>query len=257
MTHKNSGLPGWAARFGRGALALALLAMLTLTVAGPGHRFGLFDFMTSFSLIKWSIYGAAAAALIALVGMALAFWRGPRRALLPAFIGLAIALGTAAVPLTMLQQARSVPPIHDITTDPDDPPAFEAILPLRADAPNPPDHPGSQVASQQRSAYPDITPIDVTVPPDVAFEVAMAAAETLEWTIVDSELAEGRIEATDTTFWFGFVDDVVIRIRPQGSGSRVDVRSVSRVGVSDLGTNAERIQDFVAEFNNRLGEIGA
>lgn len=248
-------LAGWAGRFGRGAIAIAILAALALVLAGPGHRLGFYDFMVGFTLLKWSIYSAFAALLLALTGVALALWRGPRRACLTPLAALAVALGIVAVPLAMLQQARSVPPIHDITTDPEDPPAFEAILPLRADAPNPTEYPGQPVADQQRAAYPGIQPIEVAVPPDVAFEVALAAVESLGWTIVARDLARGRIEASDTTFWFGFVDDVVIRVRPQGVGSRIDLRSVSRVGVSDLGKNAERIQSFVSAFEERLAEV--
>ena len=250
-----TGFTGWANRFGRGALAIAVLAALALALAGPGHRLGLYDFMVGFTLLKWSIYGAAAALLLALTGTALALWRGPRRALLVSLTALVIALGTAAVPLGMLVQARSVPPINDITTDPDDPPVFEAILPLRAGAPNSADYPGRPVADQQRVAYPEIQPIEVALPPDAAFEVALATIETLDWTIVARDLARGRIEATDTTFWFGFVDDIVIRVRPEGAGSRIDLRSVSRVGVSDLGKNAERIRTFIDEFNRRLAEV--
>ena len=68
------------------------------------------------------------------------------------------------------------------------------------------------------------------------------------WQIVDANAREGRIEATATTFWFGFKDDVVVRIVPAPGGSRVDVRSVSRVGVSDVGANAKRVRDFLQKL---------
>jgi uncharacterized protein (DUF1499 family) len=156
------------------------------------------------------------------------------------------------VPLSYLQTARSVPPIHDITTDPEDPPEFEAIVPLRAEAPNPVVYGGPQVAAQQRDAYPDIAPADYPVAPEVAFEAALVAADAMGWTVVATDKAAGRIEATDRTFWFGFIDDVVIRVRPTDAGSRIDVRSTSRVGVGDFGTNAARIRNYLQELEAQL-----
>jgi len=141
--------------------------------------------------------------------------------------------------------ARNKPPIHDITTDTADPPPFVAIVPLRRDARNPVEYGGPAVAAQQREAYPDIAPLSLPVPPAQAFERAERAARGQGWEIVAAVPAEGRIEATDTTRWFGFKDDVVIRVRPEGAGSRVDVRSVSRVGRGDVGTNARRIGQFL------------
>jgi uncharacterized protein (DUF1499 family) len=77
---------------------------------------------------------------------------------------------------------------------------------------------------------------------------ALDAARSLGWEVVASDAATGRIEATATSRWFGFKDDVVVRIRPEGAGSRVDVRSMSRVGVGDLGANAERVREFLAKL---------
>jgi uncharacterized protein (DUF1499 family) len=101
------------------------------------------------------------------------------------------------------------------------------------------------VAVLQRKAYPDIIPLMHTVPPDQAFERALAVARRLGWQIIDADKNAGRIEAVATTFWFGFKDDIVIRLKQQNSGSRIDIRSESRVGVSDLGKNAERIRKFL------------
>jgi uncharacterized protein (DUF1499 family) len=97
-------------------------------------------------------------------------------------------------------------------------------------------------------AYPDLGPKMLPYPPGVAFERVLVAARQMGWEIIDADAAEGRIEASDTTFWFGFVDDVVIRIAPDGEGSRVDVRSVSRVGRSDVGANAKRIRTFLKKL---------
>jgi uncharacterized protein (DUF1499 family) len=109
------------------------------------------------------------------------------------------------------------------------------------------------VAAQQRAGHPDIAPADYPINPEAAFEVALAAARDLGWTVVAMDEAGGRIEAIDRTFWFGFADDVVIRIRPTDAGSRIDVRSTSRVGVSDMGTNAARVRDFLAQLQEEIG----
>jgi len=145
-----------------------------------------------------------------------------------------------------------VPPIHDITTDPDDPPAFEALLPLRAGAPNPAEYGGAEVAARQRAGYPDLGPLVVAAPPERAYAAALAATLEMGWQIVAAEEDAGRIEASDRTFWFGFTDDIVVRIRPDGAGSRIDVRSTSRVGAGDAGTNAARIRAFLEETRAQL-----
>src|SRR5207302_9610810 len=105
----------------------------------------------------------------------------------------------------------------------------------RAGAPNTAAYGGRDLAEQQRKGYPDLEPLVLGVPPSAAFTRARDAAEGMGWLIVAAEPAAGRLEATDSTLWFGFKDDIVVRIVPQGSGSRIDVRSVSRVGRSDLG----------------------
>jgi uncharacterized protein (DUF1499 family) len=144
-----------------------------------------------------------------------------------------------------LQGAKKAPPIHDISTDIENPPRFAAILPLRADAPNAVEYEGEAIAKQQRKAYPDIRPLNLTKPPDAAFQHAVTTARELGWEIVAAVPDEGRIEATDTTNWFGFKDDIVVRVAPIAGGSRIDVRSASRLGKSDLGKNAERVRAYL------------
>ena len=234
-------------------LALALLAAFVLLIAGPGYRFGIWPLGIGFALLRYAAYGGIVAAVVSAVGLALARPRGRRRGMFRAVAGLAIGLITVGVPWSYARTARSVPPIHDITTDPDDPPAFEALLPLRADAPNPTEYDGPQVAAEQRAGYPDIGPLVVAAPPDRAYAAALAAALEMDWRIVAAQEAAGRIEATDRTLWFGFTDDVVVRIRPEGAGSRIDVRSTSRVGVGDAGKNAARIRGFLVEVRTQLG----
>lgn len=234
-------------------LALAIVAGLALLVSGPGHRFGWWSFGTGFAIIRFAAYGGIAAAAVSAAALILAPLRGKRRGMVRALAGLVIGLITVGVPAYYLQKARSVPPIHDITTDTEDPPAFETILPLRAQAPNPATYGGPAVAAQQRESYPDLAPADYPIGTEAAFEAALAAARDLGWTVVAMDEAAGRIEAIDRTFWFGFADDIVVRVRPTDAGSRIDVRSVSRVGVSDVGTNAARIRAYLAELEERIG----
>jgi uncharacterized protein (DUF1499 family) len=223
----------------------ALLAALAAMTAGFGSRGGLWHFRTGFAILTWAAWGGMAAAVIALVGALAAIkarqWRSGGIALLGLVVGVII----CAVPYSWQATARAVPPIHDISTDIDQPPLFVAILPLRKDAPNPAEYGGSAVALQQRAAYPDIRSVVLSARPEEAFTKALAAARALGWKIVAAVPAEGRIEATDTTFWFGFTDDIVMRITPADDRSQVDIRSVSRVGRSDVGTNAKRIRAFL------------
>lgn len=227
-------------------LALAVLGGVLLVMAGLGTRAGLWSFGTGFSVLRWAAYIGIAAALLALLFLLILRPRGTTLAAL----GLALLLGTITVALPWQQRrtARSVPPIHDITTDLGDPPAFVAILPLRADAPNSAEYEGEEVAAQQRAAYPDIAPLFLETTPATAFTQALDAARAMGWEIVAADSTAGRIEATATTRWFGFKDDVVVRITADGSRSRVDVRSVSRVGRSDVGANAARIRKYLARL---------
>jgi uncharacterized protein (DUF1499 family) len=225
----------------RMVLALAVLAIALLVLAGPGSRLGVWEFATGFVMLRWAAYLGIATAVLGLVLLL----RRPAAGRLWLVLAMVAGLVAVLVPWGWLRTARQVPPIHDITTDTDHPPEFVAVLPLRAKAPNSPVYGGAEIAAQQRQAYPDVQPLIVNASTAATFERALAAARALGWEIVAADNAAGRIEATATTRWFGFKDDVVVRITPQGSGSRVDVRSVSRVGGSDVGTNARRIREYL------------
>ncbi len=229
--------PSWARYSATVALVLAVAAVLLLLLAGPGTKWGWWHYRTGLGFLRYAAWLGMAGigvSLVALIGGA----RG-RGA-----IALVLALACLAVPFLFQRRVKQLPMIHDISTDTEDPPAFVAALPLRAGAANPPEYAGAEAAAKQRAAYPDIQPIDLADPPARAFERALAAVRAQGWEIAAEVSAEGRIEAVATTPFFGFKDDVVIRIRPQGSGSRVDVRSKSRVGRSDVGANAARIRRF-------------
>jgi uncharacterized protein (DUF1499 family) len=149
--------------------------------------------------------------------------------------------------LAVLAPAGDYPPIHDITTNTEDPPRFDSGVFYRGDDANPIDIKPDVIAIQKQH-YTGLDTIRTTMSPSEAFERASTVAEGLEWEIYNSDPANGLIEALCTSFWFGFKDDVVIRIRETETGSEVDLRSVSRVGRSDLGANAARIAAFLERF---------
>jgi uncharacterized protein (DUF1499 family) len=227
---------------------LAVLAALAAMLAGLGSRWGLWYFRTGFVILRWAAYVGIAAALVSLIGIILTWPTTLRRGFLLSVFGVVIGIFVFGVPWYYWRTAQRVPAIHDITTDTENPPRFVSILPLRENAPNPSEYGGPEIAAKQRAAYPDLVPAVLPVPPDKAYEQALAAARKMGWVIVDANPADGRIEATDTTFWFGFKDDIVIRITPTDHGSRVDIRSVSRVGKSDVGMNAKRIRKYLKEL---------
>jgi uncharacterized protein (DUF1499 family) len=232
------------------ALVVAVAAAFLFAVAGPGTRLGLWDFRQGFQLLRWGAYLGMAGIVLALVALLVPASR--RAGVVVPLLALALSAAVVLVPFSMLRRARSVPPIHDVTTDVVDPPAFVDVLPLRAGSPNSATYAGDSIARQQQAAYPDVKTLDLALPPEQAFPRALAAARDMGWEIVAADRADGRIEATATTRWFGFKDDVVVRIRRNGDGggSRVDVRSVSRVGGGDVGTNAARIRAYVRRLTS-------
>lgn len=226
-------------------LVLALVALVLLPLSGLGVRFGLWPFRFGFKVLAAAAGVGVLAAVCGLVGLAVPRLRAGSVGMLA--VAIVLGLAVAYVPWNTARQAKKAPWIHDISTDLSDPPPFVAILPLRAGAPNPAAYGGPEVAAAQRQAYPDIQPLRLDTPPAAAFARALAAAKAMGWEVVAADPAAGRIEATATTLWFGFKDDVVVRVTPAESGSRVDVRSVSRVGKSDVGTNAKRIRAYLAK----------
>jgi Protein of unknown function (DUF1499) len=224
---------------------IAVFAGLTVMLAGLGSRWEWWNFRTGFVILKWGGLSSLAAIVVSLLGAVRTRPGRPRRGFVLSILGLMIGLVVVVVLLEWVETARQVPPIHDLTTDTENPPAFVAILPLRAGAPNSAEYGGPKIAALQHAGYPNLRPEVLEVPPDQVYRQALEAAREMGWEIVASNPNEGRIEATDTTFWFGFKDDIVVRITPVQGGSRIDVRSVSRVGRSDVGTNAKRIQKYL------------
>jgi uncharacterized protein (DUF1499 family) len=157
---------------------------------------------------------------------------------------MAHALAGFAAAIAQLASRRGLPSIHDITTDPDDPPQFSALLSRRGDWASQAAYDGPAAAAQQRRAYPDIQPVYLDVPPPRALDAAAVIARELGWQVVAVDPTAGTLEAVDTTFWFRFKDDIAIRVREERGRTRLDVRSKSRLGRGDLGANARRIRTF-------------
>jgi uncharacterized protein (DUF1499 family) len=232
--------------------ALAAASALVLLAAPVGYRLGIVPLRVALqTFLRWGAYGAIAAAIVSLAGLVVTLTRPreARRGVLLAAIGLLTGVIVVGI-LVRFRLGPPKPPIHDITTDTQEPPEYVGVLPLRANAPNTTKYGGEKIAVQQREAYPDLQPAILNVPPQQAFDRALATVRDMGWELVAADATAGRIEATDTTFWFGFKDDVVIRVRPADGGSRVDVRSLSRVGVGDAGTNAKRIRAYLGSLRN-------
>lgn len=229
----------------KSTVVVAVAAVVALALSGPGTRWGWWNFRVGLLLFALSgILGLLAVILGAVTR------RRSGGDPVASRVGAAAVIGglIAMTPLLYgVISARRAPPIHDVTTDIADPPRFRAALPARATGGNPaPDVIDPRVTARQQAAYPDIRPRLLRVPPAEAFRRAVETARSLHWEILATDEQHGTIEATVTTPWFGFHDDVVIRVRPApGGGSRVDVRSTSRVGRSDLGANAHRIRLFL------------
>jgi len=236
-----------------GAGVLALVALTAFAIAPAGWRVGLWYYTVAFAIMRYAAYTALVAGACSIV--ALLGWprlSPARRAV--ALVALAVAVVVVYVPWYYARLAATTPPIHDITTDTVNPPPFWAVLPSRAEEnANPVEYGGAAVAKLQRAAYPQIVPMTTSLPPRAAFAVALATARSMPgWIDVIAEPEAWRIEASQESFWMRFTDDVSVRISPDGAGSRIDVRSLSRQGRGDFGVNAARVEAYLDALKPRL-----
>ncbi|MCZ6659054.1 MAG: DUF1499 domain-containing protein, partial [Gammaproteobacteria bacterium] len=167
----------------------------------------------------------------------------------PIYLGTAVSVLILGVMGMQFNAASSVPPIHNISTDTDDPPQFVEVVALRGASSNPLALDAERIAPLQKEFYPWVETLVMRSSTSDAFQKALSALEDLGLEIVATHPDLGLIEATDTTFWFGFKDDVAVRVREYPRGSIIDVRSVSRVGQSDLGVNARRIGEILSRIS--------
>lgn len=247
---------------GRFAFASFVVALVTGLTAAFGTRLGWWDYRVGLGTIfPFSLYFGAAAFVLGLAWLATALAANRATALrygLTGFLGSLVVLG---VPLSHYIDSYGKPPIHDISTDVEHPPEFVSLLDQRQGATNPPDYDGPRhvtmngksytVTQLQKKYYGDIHTLGrLGISPEALFRHALATARDMGWTIVADAPDEGRIEATDTSFFFGFVSDIVIRVKPSGMGARVDIRAKSRVGEADGGRNAALVRAYVKKLTN-------
>lgn len=244
------------ARFGlvmsTAVFLLGLISLLVTALQGPAYRMGWWTLQATFRSAFPVAFVLGCIAVGAGIITVIVRFRHRFPGLVLLIIGMLAGIAGASVPFGMRQLAQAVPVIHDITTDTVEPPGFIAIAPLRADSPNPVGYAGELVAELQREAYPDLQTIRLRYPYDRVFQTALEVVEELKWELQASEPGEGRIEATEKTIWFGFSDDVSIRIRAGETVTDLDIRSKSRVGQSDLGVNAKRIRTFRSRLLQKL-----
>ena len=244
----------WATHIALLGFVVAIAAALLLIAAPLGYRAGLWSLRIALlDLPRLYVFyaGIAGTAISLLALIATAASRRGWAAL--AVLGIVIGAGSAYVPWSFAEKGHALPPINDITTDTANPPAFEAVMPLRNAAHAQPVTYGPDLPALQKQAYSDIAPAHLDKPADQAFAAALDTVRKEGWTIVAADGERRRIEATDTTFWYGFTDDIAVRVSADGAGSRIDVRSKSRVGRGDFGTNARRVRDYLAAIKSASG----
>ena len=244
-----SKLAVWSGRFGLFALVVAALSVIIV-------RSNLLEIEPSLATFGAALVFAGLAILLAFASFVV-IWRQGLWGLRSAVLGLFLGLMLLAYPSYLGYRASVLPMITDVTTDPDNPPRFEALSRLRPRGRI--DYPGAKTAVLQRAAYGDIVPLQLSVPPKTAYDVALAIVTKRKWRVLDPRPpAPGRrdaiIEATAQTPIMGFRDDIVVRITPAPqNGSRVDVRSASRVGLHDFGANASRVRALIEDIDDASG----
>lgn len=251
-----------AAHISLGAFVVAALVALT---ASWGTRLAFWKYETGFEILYPAIGLGVLAALAGAYWLASALRNNDSTAWRMGFAGLIGAIIFLYFPLSVEHRAWDAPPIHDISTDVGNAPEFKAVLPLRRGAANGPEYDGQKkvmlkgkittVAELQKVAYPDIKPVGKLLNPHndpkvdskaILFWHAFERAKRMGWNIVSFDEKTGMIEATATTMWFGFTDDIAIRVIAAGTmGARLDMRSKSRIGTADYGRNAERVRDYI------------
>ncbi len=230
---------------------LTLIATAVFVLSGYGYQWGIWELGTGFTLLRYGVYASIGLLAIQTVFLFLIKETGIKiKSMI--LVGFLLSLSVTSTGLYWQYKAQSVPPIHDITTDLESPPEFVAMVRLRQDAPNPPEYAGEESAAAQREAYPQIQPLMLNTPKEEVIDEIVNLIAGRGWEMVAINRQEGRVEATEKLAWFGFKDDVVLRITESNGGSRVDMRSKSRIGRSDIGVNADRIDSFLNDLRNRL-----
>jgi uncharacterized protein (DUF1499 family) len=245
-----SKLAMWSRRLALFAVAVVLLVIVIVNL-------GFLEPVPAIATLAGSLFFALVAMVLAF-GAFVVIWRQGLRGIGLAVAALGIGVAMLAYPSYLAVLFYRLPAVNDITTDPLDPPRFEAIARLRPRGANSVAYPGAAAMKLQRATYPDIEPLVVSVPPAEAYEAALAVITKRKWRIVDvrpplAGRREGRIEAVVRTPLMGFRDDVVIRVRAAEDGARVDMRSASRFGTHDFGANASRLRALSNDIDDVAG----
>ena len=244
-------------------LTIVVLGALAAALCGPISQTGLYDFGLAFAILRYAVYAMGAGAFLCLAGFifgVVAYKGDVLSNAANGLLGVIIAIAVFLVPYSQL--SRGAPPIHEVTTDFDNPPAFVDVVPLRvaSNAANPPQYVAKiesrgrtfDIMQLQKDNYPDIQPLKFEgTNYEAVFEKALAGVYEMGWTLVSENPQLGRIEAYDKTPWMGFIDDVVIRVEAQPMAYEIDIRSKSRVGCGDLGANAKRVRDYLKAVSGR------
>jgi uncharacterized protein (DUF1499 family) len=239
----------WARRLAIFSLAAAILSVVMV------HS-GLLE-------IRPALATFGAALVLAVVALLLAFaafvviWKDGLVGMGAALTAIGIVVGLLAYPTYLVASTYRLPWIYDITTDPIDPPRYEALARLRPRDANPVAYAGLYAAEQQRKAYPDVGPLGTNASPQAAYDAVLAAVNRRKWRIVDARAPEagrreGHIEAVARTPIMGFRDDVVVRVRSEPDATRIDARSSSRYGSFDFGTNASRLRGLMNDIEDAI-----
>jgi uncharacterized protein (DUF1499 family) len=242
-----SGLASWARN-------LAVFSVVAVAVSIIIVRFGFLEVKPAIATFFGALALAGLSILIGFLGFA-AIWQNGTRGMGRILIAFVIDAMVLAYPAYLAFQYRRLPPIHDITTDPIDPPRFDALSRLRSgDGTNTAVYAGLYSAELQRKAYPDIEPVQLEITPERAFDITMRLVTKRKWLVIDERPPQaprriGRIEAVARTPIMGFREDVSIRVQPDGEDARVDIRSSSRYFDSDLGSNAARVSKLIDDLS--------
>jgi uncharacterized protein (DUF1499 family) len=247
--------PAWPATVARVGLWVTATGLAVALLSGPAHRVGVLGYRAGLAALAAGALLAMIGALLIAAGLIGGAARRSAVPRVPGAIAIVITLAAVGYLLTWIVQLRGSATIHEVSTDLENPPAFVALQAARERTPgaNPSAYLAQikgrsgpiDVPAQQLKFYPDIQPLTLAVTTEEAYARAHRAMEQLGWEIAAEAPQEGRLEATDTTRFFGFKDDIVVRIQPAEGGVRVDARSKSRVGLSDLGANARRVRRFL------------
>jgi hypothetical protein len=250
---------GWARWITWAAVVIGVGSVLAALVASIGAGQGAWHFGGAFTVLRYAFFAAIAGAVLGLVGLFVARRTRKARLMLPNLVALVAALGFVLYLGNLVRVARSVPAIHDVATDLDDLPQFTRLRVREDNLEKIPDMgraelkalgPEARWKAIHREAYADVRTVRMAATPEDVIRRAEALARDRGWEVAAADPARGVLEATATSRFFRFKDDVVVRARPApgGGGSLVDMRSISRVGGSDVGMNAKRIREFLSEL---------